>query len=53
METIFQRGSYLLLLAFLTVAGWLDGLLTLLIAYLPLIWLAFHFKAGARELQEV
>ena len=44
---------WLLPLAFMAAAGWLDGLLTLLIAYLPLIWLAFHFKAGARELQEV
>ena len=44
---------WLLPLAFLTAAGWLDGLFTLIIAYLPLIWLAFHFKAGARELQEV
>ena len=44
---------WLLPLAFLAAAGWLDGLLTLLIAYLPLIWLAFHFKAGASELQEV
>ena len=44
---------WLLPLALLAAAGWLDGLLALAIAYLPLIWLAFHFKAGARELQEV
>ena len=44
---------WLLPLAFLSAGGWLDGLLALTIAYLPLIWLAFHFKAGARELQEV
>ena len=44
---------WLLPLAFMAAAGWLDGLLTLVIAYLPLIWLAFHLKAGASELQEV
>lgn len=44
---------WLLPLAILIAGGWLDGLLALLIAYMPLIWLAFHFKSGARELQEV
>jgi len=44
---------WLLPLAMLIAGGWLDGLLALIIAYLPLIWLAFHFKAGASELQEV
>ena len=29
----------------------LDGLTGVAIAYAPLLWLAFHFKAGARELQ--
>jgi glycosyltransferase WbpL len=29
--------------------GYLDGALGLLIAYLPLVGLAWHFKAGARE----
>ena len=44
---------WLLPLAILIAGGWLDGLLALFIAYLPLVWLAFHFKAGARELQEI
>lgn len=44
---------WLLPLAILVAGGWLDGVLALLIAYLPLIWLAFYFKAGNRELQEV
>ena len=44
---------WLLPLAILVAGGWLDGVLALLIAYLPLIWLAFHFKAGNRERQEV
>lgn len=29
-----------------------DGAIGLLIAYVPLLWLAYRFKAGARELQE-
>jgi len=44
---------WLLPLAMLIAGGWLDGLSALFIAYLPLIWLAFHFKAGAGKLQEV
>jgi Fuc2NAc and GlcNAc transferase len=44
---------WLLPLAILVAGGWLDGILALLIAYLPLIWLAFYLKAGDRELQEV
>lgn len=32
--------------------GWLDGVAATLIAYVPLVWLALHFKAGARELQD-
>ena len=44
---------WLLPLAILIAGGWLDGLLALSIAYLPLIWLAFYFKAGSRESQEV
>ncbi|MDC1287120.1 glycosyltransferase family 4 protein [Gammaproteobacteria bacterium] len=44
---------WLLPLSAMVVYGWLDGLLALLIAYLPLILLAFIFKAGAGELQEV
>ena len=33
--------------------GWLDGSVGVLIAYSPLIWLSFYFKAGAREQQVV
>ena len=44
---------WLLPLSAMVVYGWLDGLLALLIAYLPLILLAFIFKAGAGDLQEV
>jgi Fuc2NAc and GlcNAc transferase len=36
-------------LAYLTVIGWIDGALGLLIAYAPLVWLAWRFKAGAPE----
>ncbi len=32
---------------------WLDGVFGVMLAYLPLVWMAFHFKAGARELQAV
>lgn len=42
---------WLLPLALLTVSGLLDGMLALAIAYSPLVYLAFRFKAGARELQ--
>jgi Fuc2NAc and GlcNAc transferase len=44
---------WLLPLSAMVVCGWLDGLLALLIAYLPLILLAFMYKAGAEDLQEV
>lgn len=44
---------WLLPISALVVIGSLDGLLAILIAYLPLILLAFVFKAGARDLQEV
>ncbi|MES9905815.1 MAG: glycosyltransferase family 4 protein [Sedimenticola sp.] len=43
---------WLMPLAVLVAVGGLDGLLGVLIAYAPLVWLAYHFKAGARELQE-
>ena len=32
---------------------WVDSILALMMAYLPLVVLAFRFKAGAAELQEV
>ena len=44
---------WLLPLSAMVVCGWLDGLLALLIAYLPLLLLAFIYKAGAGDLQEV
>lgn len=43
---------WLLPLALLVATGRAPALLTLLIAYAPLLWLAFHFKAGAPEGQE-
>ena len=43
---------WLLPVALLTATGRVPVLVALLIAYSPLIWLAFHFKAGAPELQE-
>ncbi len=33
--------------------GWIDGFVGVLIAYSPLIWLSFHFKAGSNLRQEV
>lgn len=44
---------WLLPVAVVVGLGWLDGLLGVLLAYLPLIWLAFRFNAGAKELQLV
>lgn len=38
-------------LAALVAVGWLDGLAGLVIAYAPLIALAYRYKAGAKELQ--
>lgn len=42
---------WLLPLAVLAVRERLDGVMALVIAYAPLIYLALRFKAGARELQ--
>jgi Fuc2NAc and GlcNAc transferase len=42
---------WLLPIAALVAFGKLDGLLGMLVAYAPLGWLAFRFKAGAKELQ--
>jgi len=36
-------------LSLLVALGWLDGAVGLLIAYAPLLWLAWRFKAGVRE----
>lgn len=44
---------WLLPLAMLVGFGRLDGVAGLLLAYAPLLWLAFRFKAGAAEAQEV
>lgn len=44
---------WLLPVAVAVMQGWLNGTLGLLVAYLPLIWLTVHFKAGAREQQAV
>ncbi len=44
---------WLLPIAALVVMGWLDGVIGVLVAYLPLFALAYRFKAGAKELQEV
>ncbi|TVT58145.1 MAG: glycosyltransferase family 4 protein [Sedimenticola thiotaurini] len=41
---------WLLPVAIVVAQGWLDGLLGVVLAYSPLVWLAFHFNAGAREL---
>lgn len=40
-------------MAALVGLGHLDGLIGVVIAYVPLVWLAFHLKAGAGELQEI
>ena len=42
---------WLLPIASLVALGRLDGVLGVCVAYAPLVWLAYHFKAGARELQ--
>lgn len=44
---------WLLPLAMLVGLGYVDGSFGLLVAYAPLISLAFHFKAGAAEVQDV
>ncbi|PHV11158.1 MraY family glycosyltransferase [Chitinimonas sp. BJB300] len=44
---------WLLPIAIIIGKGYLDGFLGMLFAYLPLIGMAFYFKAGASELQEV
>lgn len=44
---------WLLPVAVMVGLGWLDGVVGVVLAYTPLVWLAFRFKAGARELQGV
>lgn len=43
---------WLLPMALSVTLGWLDGVWALLIAYTPLVGLAYHFRAGAGELQD-
>jgi len=43
---------WLLPVAVLVTVGWLDGVVGVVLAYAPLVWLAVWFKAGARALQE-
>jgi len=43
---------WLLPLGMLVGLGYVDGVVGLLVAYVPLVWLAWRFKAGAAEAQE-
>ena len=38
---------WLLPIALLVGAGWIDGVVGVLVAYVPLVWLAVRFRAGA------
>ncbi len=40
---------WLLPLAALVVRGWMEGVLALMLAYAPLVWLALRFDAGAPD----
>lgn len=42
---------WLLPLALLVTLGVLDGAVGVLVAYIPLVWVALYFKAGSKELQ--
>jgi Fuc2NAc and GlcNAc transferase len=44
---------WLLPWALLAASGRAPAISALLIAYVPLLWLAVHFKAGAPELQKI
>lgn len=44
---------WLLPLAMLVGLAYVDGMVGVLVAYAPLVWLAFRFKAGAAEAQEL
>ena len=44
---------WLLPVAALVVVGWVDGVVGVVVAYIPLVWLAYCFKAGAMEQQEL
>lgn len=43
---------WLLPLASLVALGRIDGLVGVVIAYAPLVWIAFHYRAGDRAAQE-
>ncbi|MEO6407247.1 MAG: glycosyltransferase family 4 protein [Burkholderiaceae bacterium] len=43
--------AWLLPLAVLVAMRKLDGVVGVILAYAPLVWLAFHYKAGARDQQ--
>jgi len=44
--------AWLLPIAVLVSLGWLEGIQGVALAYIPLVWLALYYRAGARELQE-
>ena len=44
---------WLLPIAGLVALGWLDGVVGVLIAYAPLLWLVYSYKAGDKAAQEV
>ena len=44
---------WLLPIAVAVAVGWLDGVMGVVISYAPLMWLAFHFKAGDRAAQKL
>lgn len=44
---------WLLPIALAVAAGVLDGVVGVIVAYTPLVWLAFRYKAGVRSAQEV
>lgn len=43
--------GWLLPIASMVCLGWMDGLLGVLLAYMPLVLLTMYFNAGAKELQ--
>lgn len=43
--------AWLFPFAWAVALQWLDGLIGVLVSYLPLVWLAWHLHAGARERQ--
>ena len=45
--------AWLLPIATMVAVGWLDGAAGAVIAYTPLVWLAFRYKAGDRASQPV